>query len=287
MQVKEKYELWLNNVKDETLLNELKSMNEEQISTAFFKDMEFGTAGLRGTVGAGSNCMNIYTVGKTTRAVCKYLKKTGGKSIAISYDSRNMSKEFAELVAGICAKNGIKSYLVKDMMPTPYLSFMVRYYGTDMGIMITASHNPKAYNGYKVYGNDGCQLLDEPSLEIMEIANKLDLFEQEVESLDAAIEKGLVVYADEEALETYKAEVREQCEQEIENVTVVYSALNGTGINTLPDVLMDCGAKIIFNEVQCKPDKNFTTCPYPNPEKLEVFETFKLFLNIPSTIRLN
>lgn len=273
MQVKEKYELWLNNVKDETLLNELKSMNEEQISTAFFKDMEFGTAGLRGTVGAGSNCMNIYTVGKTTRAVCKYLKKTGGKSIAISYDSRNMSKEFAELVAGICAKNGIKSYLVKDMMPTPYLSFMVRYYGTDMGIMITASHNPKAYNGYKVYGNDGCQLLDEPSLEIMEIANKLDLFEQEVESLDTAIEKGLVVYADDEALETYKAEVREQCEQEIENVTVVYSALNGTGINTLPDVLMDCGAKIIFNEVQCKPDKNFTTCPYPNPEKLEVFET--------------
>ena len=273
MQIKEKYELWLNNVKDETLLSELQSMTEEQKSTAFFKDMEFGTAGLRGTVGAGSNCMNIYTVGKTTRAVCKYLKKIGGKSIAISYDSRNMSPEFAELVAGICAKNGIKSYLVKEMMPTPYLSFMVRYYGTDMGIMITASHNPKAYNGYKVYGSDGCQLLDEPSIEIMKIANELDLFEQEVESLEKAIEKGLVVYADEEALETYKAEVREQSKTEIENVTVVYSALNGTGINTLPDVLTDCGAKIVFNEVQCKPDKNFTTCPSPNPEKLEVFET--------------
>lgn len=273
MQIKEKYELWLKNVKDESLLQELKTMTEEQINTAFFKDMEFGTAGLRGVVGAGSNCMNIYTVGKTTRAVCKYLKKIGGKSIAISYDSRNMSKEFAELVARICAKHGIKSYLVKNMMPTPYLSFLVRYYHASMGIMITASHNPKQYNGYKVYGDDGCQLLDEPSLEIMKIADTLNLFELDIEDFDKAVSKGLIEYTNDEALETYKAEVREQSRVEIENVTVVYSALNGTGINTLPDVLMDCGAKIIFNETQCKPDKNFTTCPYPNPEKIEVFET--------------
>lgn len=273
MDVKEKYNLWLQNVKDENLLEELKNMNDEQISTAFFKDMEFGTAGLRGTVGAGSNCMNIYTVGLATRAVCKYLKKNGGKSIAISYDSRNMSKEFAELVACICAKNGIKSYLVKKLMPTPYLSFLVRYYHTDMGVMITASHNPKEYNGYKVYGEDGCQLLDEPSLEIMKIASTLNLFDLETEDFNKALDEGKIVYTDDEALETYKAEVREQSKTEIENVTVVYSALNGTGINTLPDVLEDCGAKIIYNEVQCKPDKNFTTCPYPNPEKLEVFET--------------
>lgn len=273
MDVKEKYNLWLQNVKDENLLEELKNMNDEQISTAFFKDMEFGTAGLRGTVGAGSNCMNIYTVGLATRAVCKYLKKNGGKSIAISYDSRNMSKEFAELVSCICAKNGIKSYLVKKLMPTPYLSFLVRYYHTDMGVMITASHNPKEYNGYKVYGEDGCQLLDEPSLEIMKIASTLNLFDLETEDFNKALDEGKIVYTDDEALETYKAEVREQSKTEIENVTVVYSALNGTGINTLPDVLEDCGAKIIYNEVQCKPDKNFTTCPYPNPEKLEVFET--------------
>lgn len=273
MDVKEKYNLWLENVKDEALLNELKNMTDEQISTAFFKDMEFGTAGLRGTVGAGSNCMNIYTVGLATRAVCKYLKKKGGKSIAISYDSRNMSQEFAELVACICAKNGIKSYLVKKLMPTPYLSFLVRYYQTDMGVMITASHNPKEYNGYKVYGDDGCQLLDEPSLEIMKIASGLNLFDLEAEDFDKALSEGKIVYNDEEALETYKAEVREQSKTEIENITVVYSALNGTGINTLPEVLEDCGAKIVYNEVQCKPDKNFTTCPYPNPEKLEVFET--------------
>lgn len=273
MSVKEKYELWLKNVKDESLLNELKNMTEEQISTAFFKDMEFGTAGLRGIVGAGSNCMNIYTVGKTTRAICKYLKNKKGNSIAISYDSRIMSREFAELVACICAKNGIKAYIARDMMPTPYLSFMVRYYKTDMGVMITASHNPKDYNGYKVYGEDGCQLLDEPSLEIMKISENLDLFELDEYDFDAALRAGKVIYADDEAFETYKAEVREQSLSDIENITVVYSALNGAGINTLPEVLEECGAKIIYNEVQCKPDSNFTTCPYPNPEKTEVFET--------------
>lgn len=272
MTIQEKYDLWLENVKDETLLEELKNMSEEQINTAFFKDMEFGTAGLRGVVGAGSNCMNIYTVGKTTRALCTYLKLNGGKSIAVSYDSRIMSKEFAALVAQICAYNGIKTYLVKDMMPTPYLSFLVRYYHADMGVMITASHNPKDYNGYKVYGNDGCQLLDKSSLDIMKIANELDLFTLETEDFDKAISEGLIVYADDEALETYKAEVREQSRTEIQNVKVVYSALNGTGINTLPEILEECGAEVIYNDVQCKPDSNFTTCPYPNPEKEEVFE---------------
>lgn len=273
MTEQEKYKLWLENVKDEKLLNELKNMTDEEISTAFFKDMQFGTAGLRGIVGAGSNCMNIYTVGKTTKAVCKYLKKIKGKSIAVSYDSRIMSKEFAELVACICSKNDIKVYLVKDMMPTPYLSFMVRYYHADMGIMITASHNPKDYNGYKVYGNDGCQLLDEPSLEIMKISEELDLFSLEKCDFDSALSSGKIIYADDEALETYKAEVREQAKTEIENVKVVYSALNGTGIKTLPEVLEECGATVIYNETQCKPDSNFTTCPYPNPEKPEVFET--------------
>ena len=217
MDIKEKYEFWLKNVKDETLLQELKTMTEEQISTAFFKDMEFGTAGLRGTVGAGSNCMNIYTVGQTTRAICKHLKMTGGKSIAVSYDSRIMSKEFAELVACICAKNDITTYLVKDMMPTPYLSFLVRFYHTDMGVMITASHNPK-------------------------IAKTLDLFDLEYENLEEAVKEGKVIYADDEPLESYKAEVREQSRTDIENVIVVYSALNGTGIKTLPEILEECGA---------------------------------------------
>lgn len=273
MDINKKYKLWLENVKDETMLSELKSMTEEDINLAFFKDLEFGTAGMRGVVGAGSNCMNIYTVGKITRAVCKFLKQNGGKSIAISYDSRNMSEEFAKLVACICAAKGIKAYLVKEMMPTPFLSFIVRYYHTDMGVMITASHNPKEYNGYKVYDKDGCQLLEEPSKQIMKLAESEDLFEFEMSNFEQAVQEKKIVYVDMEALETYKAEVREQSTEEIRNVVVVYSALNGTGINTLPDVLRDCGATVILNEIQCKPDKNFTTCPYPNPEKKEVFET--------------
>lgn len=272
MEINEKYKLWLENVKDSAVLEELKKMTEDEINSAFFKDLEFGTAGMRGIVGAGSNCMNIYTVGKTTKAVCKYLKEIGGKSIAISYDSRNMSEEFAKLVACICAFNDIKVYLVKEMMPTPYLSFLVRYYHADMGIMITASHNPKEYNGYKVYDENGCQLLEEPSKQIMKIADNEDLFNIEVADFEQSLSQGKIVYADMEALETYKAEVREQSTEEIRNVKVVYSALNGTGINTLPDVLRDCGATVILNEIQCKPDKNFTTCPYPNPEKQEVFD---------------
>ena len=269
----ETYNLWLENVKDEKLKNELLNMTEEQKSTAFFKDIEFGTAGLRGTVGAGSNCMNIYTVGRATRAVCEYLKKIGGTSLAVSYDNRIMSRNFAHMVAGICVNYGIKVYLADKMMPTPYLSYMVRYYHADMGVMITASHNPREYNGYKVYGNDGCQLLDEPSLQILKIADTLDLFDLEYADCAESVENGKIVLTDNVILEAYKKEVKKQSKAKIENVKVVYSALNGTGINTLPVILEECGAEVVYNEVQCKEDENFTTCPSPNPEKLEVFDT--------------
>ena len=269
----ETYNLWLNNVKDEKLKQELLNMTEEQKSTAFFKDIEFGTAGLRGTVGAGSNCMNIYTVGRATRAVCEYLKKIGGTSLAVSYDNRIMSRNFAHMVAGICVNYGIKVYLADKMMPTPYLSYMVRYYKTDMGVMITASHNPREYNGYKVYGNDGCQLLDEPSLEILKIADTLDLFDLEFANVEQSVKDGKIILTDNVILNAYKNEVKKQSRAKIENVKVVYSALNGTGINTLPVILEECGAEVVYNEVQCKEDENFTTCPSPNPEKLEVFDT--------------
>ncbi|MBP3581570.1 MAG: hypothetical protein J6J33_02335 [Clostridia bacterium] len=149
MDYKQKYELWLKNVKDEKLLDELKNMTDEQISTAFFKDIEFGTAGMRGTIGAGSNCMNVYNVAKVTKAICDYLKSNNKNKLAVSYDSRDMSYEFAILVAKICAQNGVYVYLANQMMPTPYLSYMVRFYGADMGVMITASHNPKNIMGIK------------------------------------------------------------------------------------------------------------------------------------------
>ncbi len=273
MNYKEKYDLWLQKVTDEATLNELKNMTDDEINSAFFKDMEFGTAGLRGIIGAGSNRMNIYNVGKVTEALSEYVLNHGGKSIAVSYDSRNMSQEFAELVAKIAANNGLVVYLAKEMMPTPFLSYMVRFYGCDAGVMITASHNPKDYNGYKVYDNTGCQLLEEPSIEIMKISEKMDAFSFDLMSLEEGLEKGLIKYTDDEVIVSYVKEVKSVSKAKIEDVSVVFSALNGTGIQTVPRVLTEQGAKIILNEIQAKPDKNFTTCPYPNPEKFEVYET--------------
>lgn len=271
MDYKEKYNLWLENVKDEELLTELKNMSEEQISTAFFKDIEFGTAGMRGTIGAGSNCMNIYNVAKVTKAICDYLKASGKNKLAVSYDSRNMSYEFAILVAKICAQNEVYVYLSNQMMPTPYLSYMVRFYGCDMGVMVTASHNPKEYNGYKVYGEDGCQLLDEPSLALSKIADEIDPFSVDEMDYDEAIKKGYIKITDNEILESYCKEVKNQSLNRIENIKVVFSALNGTGINVIPKVLKEQGAEVVLNEVQCKADKNFTTCPSPNPANVEVY----------------
>lgn len=273
MNYREKYEFWLNNVKDKKMLEELKSMNENEIQLAFFKDIAFETAGLRGIVGAGSNCMNIYTVGRVAKAISIYMQKIGGKKIAISYDSRNMSYEFAKLSARIFASYGIKVYLANKLMPTPFLSYMVRFYKCDMGVNVTASHNPKDYNGYKVYDSTGCQLLDEPSYEIINIANGLELFNISAMSFNKAKETGLVVLTDDKVLDSYIKEVEKQSLQKIEGIKVVYTALNGTGMGTLPRVLKERGAKVVCNKVQCKPDKNFTTCPYPNPERDDVYES--------------
>lgn len=273
MNYKEKYEFWLNNVKDKKMLEELKSMNENEIQLAFFKDIAFETAGLRGIVGAGSNCMNIYTVGRVAKAISIYMQKIGGKKIAISYDSRNMSYEFAKLSARIFASYGIKVYLANKLMPTPFLSYMVRFYKCDMGVNVTASHNPKDYNGYKVYDSTGCQLLDEPSYEIINIANGLELFNISAMSFNKAKETGLVVLTDDKVLDSYIKEVEKQSLQKIEGIKVVYTALNGTGMGTLPRVLKERGAKVDYNKIQCKPDKNFTTCPYPNPERDDVYES--------------
>lgn len=273
MNYREKYEFWLNNVKDKKMLEELKIMNENEIQLAFFKDIAFETAGLRGIVGAGSNCMNIYTVGRVAKAISIYMQKIGGKKIAISYDSRNMSYEFAKLSARIFASYGIKVYLANKLMPTPFLSYMVRFYKCDMGVNVTASHNPKDYNGYKVYDSTGCQLLDEPSYEIINIANGLELFNISAMSFNKAKETGLVVLTDDKVLDSYIKEVEKQSLQKIEGIKVVYTALNGTGMGTLPRVLKERGAKVVCNKVQCKPDKNFTTCPYPNPERDDVYES--------------
>ena len=209
MDYKSNFELWAKNVKDKKVLEELSAMTESQKEQAFFKDIEFGTAGLRGIVGIGSNMMNVYTVGRVSKAVALYMEKINAKSIAIAYDSRNMSPEFAKLAAKIFAYHRIKVYLTKTMMPTPYLSFMVRYFKCNMGINITASHNPKDYNGYKVYDNTGCQLLEEPSYEIMDIAESLSYFDVKMTSFSKAVDEKTIVVVDEDnsVFEAYIKEV--------------------------------------------------------------------------------
>lgn len=273
MNYQERYDLWLAKAKDEKILNELKNMSEEDKNLAFFKDIEFGTAGMRGTIGAGSNCMNIYNVAKVTKALCQYLNKNNKNTIAVSYDSRYMSYEFAKVVANICVNNNIKVYFADKMMPTPFLSYMVRFYGCGAGVMITASHNPKEYNGYKVYGEDGCQMLEEPSIEIMHYADDVDPFSIDISYSDDVLTNKLVALTDNVILTSYYNDVKKQALQKVDNLKIVYTALNGTGINTIPDVLESQGTKVVYNEVQCKADKNFTTCEYPNPEKDEVFDT--------------
>lgn len=285
MDYKQKYNLWLEKVKDEELLNELKNMSETEQNDAFYKDMQFGTAGLRGIIGAGTNRMNRYNVCRVTQALCEYLGNGQSQSIAVSYDSRNMSKEFAEMVAEVCAQNGVKVYLASDMMPTPFLSYMVRYYGCDLGVMITASHNPKDYNGYKVYGSDGCQLLDAPSHKITEIAEGIDLFNVKTMPFEKAVNQGYVTFSDDKVLNAYISDVKKQSFTKIKNLKIAYTALNGTGINTIPRTLTEQGAEVVLNSVQCKPDKNFTTCPYPNPEKLEVYpDTVKIAKKVDADI---
>ena len=195
--IKEKYELWCKKaVGDPDLVAELKAMegNEELISEAFYKDLEFGTAGLRGTIGAGTNRLNIYTVGKATQGLAAYVNSVSDNgTVAIAYDSRIKSDVFAKISASILAANGIKAYIYKELMPTPMLSFAVRRLKCDAGIVITASHNPAKYNGYKAYGPDGCQLGPEAADYVLSIMNKVDIFD-EVKSMDfeTALKEGKI-----------------------------------------------------------------------------------------------
>lgn len=273
----EKFNFWVESIKDKKVVSKLKKMSESEKEEAFFKDIEFGTAGLRGIVGLGSNRLNIWTVGRVSESVATYMKNNNFSSVAVAYDSRNMSLEFAKLASSIFASHGITVYLTATMMPTPYLSFMVRYFKCDMGVNITASHNPKDYNGYKVYGIDGAQLLENPSYEIMKIAENIGYFDVKMPSFEKYVKNKTIVLIDEnnDVFEAYLRAVKAQSKNQIENITAIYTALNGTGIKTLPKVLEDRGAKLIMNKVQCKPDKTFKTCPYPNPENDDVYDSSK------------
>lgn len=285
MNYKEKYNDWLSNpLIDEETKEELKSISndENEIEERFFQDLEFGTAGLRGVLGAGTNRMNKYTVGKANQGLANYIIKQGrqDKGVAISFDSRHMSKEFTELSALILNANGIKTYVFDTLHPTPMLSFAVRFYGCTAGIMITASHNPRNYNGYKAYWNDGCQVSAPKDKEIIDEVNAITDFSL-IKTMDKAeaVEKGLYNVIPESFDDEYMKKVMEQSlnadmiKSVADNFTIVYTPLNGTGNIPVRRALKEAGFKNVFVvPEQENPDGNFTTVPYPNPEDPKAFE---------------
>lgn len=266
---------------DPELIEELKAVkdSETEISDRFYRDLEFGTAGLRGVIGAGTNRMNVYTVGKATQGLASYITSLkGGASAAIAYDSRIKSRLFAETAASVFAANGVKVYMYSELMPTPMLSYAVRHYGCDAGVMITASHNPAKYNGYKVYGADGCQLGLEASDRVLEIINGLDIFTDiKTTSFDAAVSSGLIEYIPDSVIEEYLDRVEEQavcpgiCKTA--GISVIYSPLHGTGNKPVRAILKRLGLEsVTVVPEQELPDGGFPTVPFPNPEFREAFD---------------
>lgn len=267
MDYRKEYDRWLK-LADEETVSELKEYGEKEIEDSFYRNLAFGTGGLRGTIGAGTNRMNTYTVGKASQGLADYLNSTCEKpSVVIGYDSRIKSDVFAKKAAEIFSANGIHVYMWPYLNPVPTVSFAVRYLHASAGVMITASHNPSKYNGYKVYGSDGCQITTEAARVILHEIEKLDLFtDVKCEGNDALIEM-----IDESVMDAYIKEVKNQSvlygEEVDRNVAIVYSPLNGTGLVPVTRVLKENGyTNITVVKEQEMPDGNFPTCPYPNPE---------------------
>lgn len=264
---------WLKNITDEEDLAALKALTEEEKIEHFGSELQFGTGGLRGIVGMGTNCMNIYTVGRASKGVAAYMGAHGMKKVAISYDSRRKSRLFAETAACIFADRGMGVIIVKELMPTPFLSFLVRETGCDMGVMITASHNPAPYNGYKVYNRDGCQITDAVAAEVALFIGKESYFGETYLSFDKYVGKGTISFAAAETEEKYLRGIRNIVgKTDLSGLKIAYSALNGTGYRLVPKLLKSAGAEVVLTHSQCVPDENFMTCPYPNPEKREALE---------------
>lgn len=276
MNITEEYNRWLQHTADnEAIHQELFAMQADQklLEDAFYCDLAFGTAGLRGVMGAGTNRMNSYIVARASQGVANYLKQNHMQpAVVIGYDSRINSRSFAEITAEVFAGNGIKVYLWPELMPVPTVSFATRHLKAAAGIMITASHNPAQYNGYKVYGADGCQITTEAASSILAEINKLDIFaDVKKEAFAAALSRKRISYIDEAVYTAFLAEVKQQSvlfgEQVKQDVAIVYTPLNGTGLKPVTHILEDTGyTNIKIVPEQRRPDGHFPTCPYPNPE---------------------
>ena len=265
------YQRWLDNAVD--LKKELEAMSKEAAFDAFYKNLEFGTAGLRGVIGAGTNRMNSYTVAKASQGLANYLVKAfKSPSVCIGYDSRIKSDVFAKDTAEVLAANGIKVYLWSVLNPVPTVSFATRYLKASAGVMVTASHNPSKYNGYKVYGQDGCQMTTEAADAVLAEIEKLDIFKDIKRiAFEDGLSKGSIEYISDDVLTAFIEEVKGQSvlfgDEVDKNVAIVYSPLNGTGYIPVTRTLKEMGyTNITLVEEQRLPDGNFPTCPYPNPE---------------------
>ena len=283
MNYMERYNTWLNNEYfDEETRKELESIkdNEEEIMDRFHKDLTFGTAGLRGIVGAGTNRMNKYTVSLATQGLAQTIVDRGeeamNRGVAIAYDVRHFSREFSEIAARVLAANGIKVYLFEDIRPTPVLSYTIRRLKTISGIVVTASHNPRDYNGYKVYWEEGSQILDDIADEILDNINAIEDYSHiKLMDLDEAEEKGFINYIGSEIDDEYVEKVKALALNEDidKDIKIVYTPLNGTGNILVRRVLKERGFTNVFVvPEQEMPDPNFTTVGYPNPEDTKAFD---------------
>lgn len=271
------YENWVKNAtKDSDVASELKTMSgdEAKIEDAFYRNLAFGTGGLRGVIGAGTNRMNVYTVAKASQGLADYIVanyEPDKRIVAISFDSRIKSDLFARVSAEVFAANGIKVFIFSELMPTPCLSFAVRELGCAAGVMITASHNPSKYNGYKVYGDDGNQITTKAAKDILAEIEKLDIFSDvKTVEFDNALGRGLISYIDDGVYTSFIEEVKKQSvagSNIDKDVAIIFTPLNGSGLKPVLRALKESGyTNITVVKEQEAPDGNFPTCPYPNPE---------------------
>ena len=283
MTIQEKFEQWLKNA-DASLTESLSAMakNPAAMEDAFYRDLAFGTGGLRGVIGPGTNRMNVHTVAKASQGLADYVCghfPEGERKIAVSYDSRILSDVFARVASAVFAENGIRVYLYPQLMPTPCLSYAVRYLHCSAGVMVTASHNPAKYNGYKVYGADGCQITTEAAEKILGEIEKLDIFgDVRLGDFDRHLAAGQISWIGEEVYTSFVQQVKAQTmlgpdDRLDRNVAIVYTPLNGTGLKPVTRTLRESGfTNITVVPEQEQPDGRFPTCPYPNPEIREAME---------------
>lgn len=282
IKINQEYQTWIREtpvslITDADVVSELAVMGQDEtaVEDAFYRNLAFGTGGLRGIIGAGTNRMNVYTVAKASQGLADYIVKyfdEGRRSIAVSYDSRIKSDLFAQVASGVFAANGIKVFIYPQLMPTPCLSYAVRKLECSAGVMVTASHNPAKYNGYKVYGPDGCQITTIAAAEILSEIEKLDIF-RDIRSMDfsVGVRNGIIQYIQEEVYTSFVENIKMQSVlgdvKVNKDVAIVYSPLNGTGLKPVLRTLKESGyTNITVVSEQEQPDGNFTTCPYPNPE---------------------